>query len=929
MPLLPLAQFLLPFLSNITLTEGPYDLPPWSNETWRTAAGLVPLLPEDAVPADKADFANASQGLRISQAALQQIKPKAMHAFSPSQLAERVRAALARSQLATTALKRPSNVPGWEAYQLAITKLIDRPHGVLWEVEDVLELGLSTPRHAWIGARMQNRNLREDMRKPENKIVVPPPKAFVNSKELKVQVAIQAADNGMARTLRAASREFVKWRDYAVITGEADDAPFKAEEKKLQDLVASQGARTRGTRSNGGKGNLSLASSEDQSIALHYYEDVYSTAINKLAAGEILDMLTQHASQDHDHQIDLAGSGNDLGVGRYATIGRSLLWAMMGLPGAEQFPFANPGNLGAVPLGEQPASRIVPHTHQVSGVCIMLGRIYTRLLGDLPLSSLLCDDVGLGKTFQITGLISVIVHLYEEQSKGTPLPPFAIERLQVARGDPPKLMPGVDPKSTIFGKKFLVMAIDECHQLRNVSGFYMGALRLSANSVVQVGATATPIYTGPFHLNKDQIFQYESVYVAQGSIDLARKALEGVILRRTRESKDPEGNPVLPLRPYIYIIAYSELSPGEFQVTLEIENAHANEEDLGGSEMRLTNWSNFLITHKHALMHMLIYELMKKEKEIPDGAGTLTSRMTDDWTAENIYSKISTRMLTLDKVVTHYWPGGVKPAIYKIDGSRDPVAEAQFADFETSADPPKIVIFIIYKLHRDLVKKLFDIQGRRYVEYHGDLDQKERDRVVEQFETDDEIRILIISNVGGTGLNLTAACIVIFMSGVWSGQERRQILGRLWRFGQKRQVIVIEIQAPNSINTVLAAYANRKTMMSDNFLSREKQIVAALSTSKDDDELDADDSPLQAEGFEEDEDTADDTRVLVSKAPKRRRKDEEGPLPATNPASSKRARKANDTPKPPAQRKRKATALPGPPSKKRRVVGRHFHMLFS
>ncbi|EUC59169.1 SNF2 family amino-terminal protein, partial [Rhizoctonia solani AG-3 Rhs1AP] len=1067
MPTLPLGQFLLPFLTNVTPTLGPYDIFPWTSETWRTVAGLEPL-PANDNPTDQT--ARASQGLRLTPLALNQLESKYRKALSESQLVEadkfmdriyqRVLKTVAQSQPASTAIIRPENITGWAAYQGAITALIRRqPGGVMWQVEDVLELGFSTPRHAWIGLRQRNMNLPEGERKDEN-ISVPAPRAYVDSKDIKAQVAIPAEQDGKAGSLRAASNKFVKWRDLAVAIGNADDLSLKKEEKRLEDLVASRAMQSQGGRSKKEKGKSSLASTEDEETATHYYEDVYLSAINKQTAADVLEMITQYTLEEHDHQIDLAK--ND--VDRRA---------------------------------EQVSSRsLTPEA--VSGVCIMLERFFTRSLGDLPLSTLLCDDVGLGKTGQIIGLISMVIHLYEAQCKGAPLPPFAIEndthyfagreripnlpslilvpttlsmqwqaqikmathhgalkilpyssgptfrrnffapggtwekaigpegcdarrtivlaeyssiaaeartfliplptgrsrpeRLEVARGDPPQLMPGVNPGTTIFGKEFLLMAIDECHQLRNVSGFYSGALRLSANSLVHAGATATPIYTGapdvpaqgrllrvpgmigdageqlcidmetterertedwnrnsqeilasmlaelpplvdqtgvsgssrPTQLSGEQIAQYESVYIAQGSIALAEKAMEGVLLRRTRESKDPEGNPVLSLEPYIYIVAHSPLSTVEYDTVLAIENAQVDGEELDGV-MRVVKWSDFFMLQKHALMHWELVGLLAREKKLHNGAGTLTSRMTDDWTAENIYSKLSTRMLTLDKVLTYYWPGGKRPAFYKVDGSRDPKAEAQLTGFEPSPNPPKFVIFLIYKLHRDLVKKLFDIQGRRYMEYHGSLSQKQRDQVVEQFETDDSIRILIISNVGGTGLNLTVASIVIFMSGVWSGQERRQILGRLWRFGQKNRVIVIEVQAPKSIDVLLQLYANRKTLMSDIFLSNRARLMLARFGTPDSGTSDLDGSFPQADGIvDDDEYTADDTRVQVSRAPKRRRKDDDDadPLLISDPTPSKRPRKSNTAPKPAAERKRKPTALPGPPSKKAKSLGK-------
>jgi hypothetical protein len=68
---------------------------------------------------------------------------------------------------------------------------------------------------------------------------------------------------------------------------------------------------------------------------------------------------------------------------------------------------------------------------------------------------------------------------------------------RVARGEPPKFRPGILPNSTIFHLRFRLLAIDETHTLRNTSIIYQAALLLSVNSCLCIGATATPIFTGP------------------------------------------------------------------------------------------------------------------------------------------------------------------------------------------------------------------------------------------------------------------------------------------------------------------------------------------------------------------------------------------------------------------------------------------------
>ncbi|KAB5587581.1 SNF2-related protein [Ceratobasidium theobromae] len=70
---------------------------------------------------------------------------------------------------------------------------------------------------------------------------------------------------------------------------------------------------------------------------------------------------------------------------------------------------------------------------------------------------------------------------------------------RVARGDPSilEVKSGVRLQGTIFNVSFNLVAFDESHTLRNVSLMTLAAIQLSAKALVCVGATATPIFTGP------------------------------------------------------------------------------------------------------------------------------------------------------------------------------------------------------------------------------------------------------------------------------------------------------------------------------------------------------------------------------------------------------------------------------------------------
>jgi hypothetical protein len=104
--------------------------------------------------------------------------------------------------------------------------------------------------------------------------------------------------------------------------------------------------------------------------------------------------------------------------------------------GATQFPFGEPGTCFPPELHQPLKPKAEPRWHQVIGVHAILEGAFTTQLRECSRPTVLCDDVGLGKTLQIIGIFSMLSHLYEQQLLGKewrlPLPPFTIGKLKIS-----------------------------------------------------------------------------------------------------------------------------------------------------------------------------------------------------------------------------------------------------------------------------------------------------------------------------------------------------------------------------------------------------------------------------------------------------------------------------------------------------------------
>jgi hypothetical protein len=115
--------------------------------------------------------------------------------------------------------------------------------------------------------------------------------------------------------------------------------------------------------------------------------------------------------------------GQDIGIQHMIAKSSHELLHLLGLNVDNgQYPFGEPG--GTKDGNGEMKEKICPKWHQLVGTAVMLERMFTdrpRICGD---PSMLCDDVGLGKTLQIIGTISMLVHIIELQKQGRPLPPL-------------------------------------------------------------------------------------------------------------------------------------------------------------------------------------------------------------------------------------------------------------------------------------------------------------------------------------------------------------------------------------------------------------------------------------------------------------------------------------------------------------------------
>jgi len=98
--------------------------------------------------------------------------------------------------------------------------------------------------------------------------------------------------------------------------------------------------------------------------------------------------------------------------------------------------------------------------------------------------------------------------------------------------------------------------------------------------------------------------------------------------------------------------------------------------------------------------------------------------------------------------------------------------------------------------------------------YSGALSSKQRTAVIQQFEEDETVRVLLISlKAGGLGLTLTAANYVAHFDSWWNPATMSQAEDRTHRIGQKKNVTVLSLISKHTIEERIQTILEEKKIL--------------------------------------------------------------------------------------------------------------------
>jgi SNF2 family DNA or RNA helicase len=136
------------------------------------------------------------------------------------------------------------------------------------------------------------------------------------------------------------------------------------------------------------------------------------------------------------------------------------------------------------------------------------------------------------------------------------------------------------------------------------------------------------------------------------------------------------------------------------------------------------------------------------------------------------------------------------------------------------AGEQKIIVWSPFRPQISQIDEFLTEKKISHVVLHGGVAIKDRPDVVHAIQDADGPQVAVINpSVGGLGLNLTSACLAVFMSNWYSPDVRSQAEDREWRIGQTKPVTVLDVLAQGTLErrvlrTVLGEIKSEQRLIS-------------------------------------------------------------------------------------------------------------------
>ncbi|XP_043254729.1 lymphocyte-specific helicase-like [Colletes gigas] len=138
----------------------------------------------------------------------------------------------------------------------------------------------------------------------------------------------------------------------------------------------------------------------------------------------------------------------------------------------------------------------------------------------------------------------------------------------------------------------------------------------------------------------------------------------------------------------------------------------------------------------------------------------------------------------------------------------------------------KVLLFSTMTMILDVIEDYLSLRDYNYVRLDGSTPLAERKDSIQDFNTNPDLFLFLISTrAGGIGLNLAAADTVIIYDSDWNPQVDIQAMARCHRIGQNRPVVVYKFCTKGTIDETIISRGEKKRFLEKVVISKKNDPI--------------------------------------------------------------------------------------------------------
>ncbi|MBD1426919.1 DEAD/DEAH box helicase [Sphingobacterium arenae] len=154
--------------------------------------------------------------------------------------------------------------------------------------------------------------------------------------------------------------------------------------------------------------------------------------------------------------------------------------------------------------------------------------------------------------------------------------------------------------------------------------------------------------------------------------------------------------------------------------------------------------------------------------------------------------------------------------------------EVLMKQIENQSKEHKILIFSQFVGMLDLIKVELEHKAMPFAYLTGQT--KDRETQVHHFQTDENIRVFLISlKAGGVGLNLTEADYVYLIDPWWNPAIENQAIDRSHRIGQQKNVVAVRLICRDTVEEKMMHLQKKKNKLAQTLIKTDKLFLDRVS----------------------------------------------------------------------------------------------------